>query len=485
MVLRLDGLSSGLNTTQLVTQLIQLESQPKVLMQQRQHTYELKKSVWQQVNSSLLALKTANQKLIDTDSFKQRLVTSSNEDLVTATASESSAEANYKIEITSLAKNHQIKGEQRDGWTSGVTGSFQISDGTYTSTIDISATDDLQHVVDKINAATDDTDPTKELKISASIVNNTLVLSHNDTGTANNISVTDDSDGILQDLGAVDGSLGLLYQLQLSEDAVFKVNGIDVTRSSNDSLNDVISGVTLNLKEVGTATVTVKKDTDAALTAVKDFIKQYNSTIDTINTKLSEEKVKDATLDLDLQKGLLRGDSTLVSTKSKLRMAISDPVAGLPAGFDRLSAIGITTTSVDFGKSGELEIDEQKFKAAVAKDPDAVIRLFTGNSDADGDGTIAKNEKGVAVKIDEELKLLTSTASISVAGKTIKGGSIANTLEAIDKTIKGYKDSIAAFEERMAVREKALYAQFTAMETALNNLNQQSSWLSSQLASLE
>ncbi|MFZ5639695.1 MAG: flagellar filament capping protein FliD [Bacillota bacterium] len=485
--MKLGGIVSGLDTYDLINKILQVERQPVTLMKSRQYTFELKKDLWTEVNTSLLALKTANDKLLDINSFKNRTVTTSNDAVVTAAASASAAEATYDIVITNLAQNHQVAGDKKaSDWTAGVDGTFKLSDGIYESTINVTAADTLQTIADKINNAKDNTDTSKSLRITASIVDNTLVLSHDESGSANQISFTDDPNKILENIGLVtaDGTLTIKNQLKAAEDAIFTVNGINVTRSRNDNLTDVISGITLNLKAENSATITVIKDLNAAYTTVKAFIDQYNSTLDLINTRLSEQKVKEPTSDFDRQKGLLRGDSVMAGVKGRLRKEISDPVDGLSSAYDRLSVIGITTTSDDYGKSGKLQIDETKFKEALAANPDAVIQLFSNTADTDGDGTVEYSEKGVAVRITEELNNLTSSSTTSIGGTVVKVGTILNTIDSIDKIIDGYGDQINAFEERLKLREKALWDQFTALENALSTLNNQASWLTSQLMGL-
>ncbi len=487
MDLKLGGIVSGLDTQDIVSKLMLIEKQPMVLLENRKHEYELKKELWQEINTNLLALKTANEKLLSADDFKKRTVSSTDENIVTATADTAAAEANYSITVTNLAQNHQIRGSKMaDTWVSGA-GTFTLSDGTYSSTISISATDDLQHVADKINEAKDNTDSSKDLKITASIIDNTLVLSHDETGAGNNVTVTDDSSGIMQTLGVVNSSLVNLNVLQNPEDAQFTVNGMNITRSRNNSLNDVISGLTLDLKaESATAvTISVQKDLDTALNAVKDFIDKYNSTMDLINSKLSEKKVKDPLSDTDRKKGILKGSTILMNIKSTLRRNISDPVVGLSIANDRLSVIGITTIADDYGTSGKLQIDETKFREALASNPDEVIQLFTSNVDIDSDGNIGFDEKGVLTRIGEQLEALTSTSTTSAGGATVKKGIISNTIDSFDKTIKGFTEAIDAFEERLKVREKNLWAQFTAMEQALSTMNNQATWLAGQLNGLE
>jgi flagellar hook-associated protein 2 len=65
------------------------------------------------------------------------------------------------------------------------------------------------------------------------------------------------------------------------------------------------------------------------------------------------------------------------------------------------------------------------------------------------------------------------------------GGSIARAREAIDGRISSTRDSLESFERRLEVREQTIRRQFTALETAMAQMNSQMSWLNSQLGSLQ
>jgi flagellar capping protein FliD len=84
-----------------------------------------------------------------------------------------------------------------------------------------------------------------------------------------------------------------VYTLQEAANAVFKVNGLTVTRSQNSGLTDVITGVTLNLAadaEAGKkATLTVNTDWSAARSAVDSFITKFNEVQTFIALKSSVE----------------------------------------------------------------------------------------------------------------------------------------------------------------------------------------------------
>jgi len=493
-MMKLGGIVSGLDTQNLITKLMEIERQPIVLMQNRQTTYKFKKELWEEINSSLLSLKTKNSDLLTQTNFTKKKATSSDETALTAMATETASSNTYNIQTNILAKSQRVAGAKLASSTAALnlSGTFVITDGTYTSTISVTNSDTLTTIMNKINAAKDDVDINKDLQVTASIVDNTLVLQHDKTGAANTISVIDgvdtpgstNADEIMESLGILKDDKTIANQLQAAVDAQFIVNGITITRDKNDSLTDVINGVTLNLKKEGSsATLTVANDVDSVYNTIQAFVDQYNSTIDLINTRLAEQPVKNATSDAGKKKGLLKGDSVLVGIKNQLRMNISQPISGLTV-YDRLSDIGITTTSEDFGKSGKLVVDETKLRDAINQNPDQVAKLFLNNEDLNGNSVVDNSEKGVAQKISDQLEYLTSSSSITIGGVVAKKGIVAEKLGSFDKLIDDYDDKIDAFEERIKMKEATLWNQFNAMEKALSNMNNQATWLAGQLSSL-
>ncbi len=252
-----------------------------------------------------------------------------------------------------------------------------------------------------------------------------------------------------------------------------------MTRDSNEF---EINGVTFNLQKAGTAKVSVEKDTDAVYNSIKEFVDQYNSTMRLLNTRLSEEKVENASSNAMKSRGLLRGDSTVSSIRSDLRQTVTDSVSGLVNIFDSLMEVGISTSGDDFGKSGLLEIDEDKLKDSLENNMDAVRKLFFDDSDADD--KVDDGEKGVAAKLYNKLQSYVSSSTTSINGRSFKVGIIPMRLDSMDKQIDNYDDQIDDFEDKLELVETRLWREFTALETALSKLNSQGSWLSGQLASL-
>src|SRR5690606_2049611 len=116
--------------------------------------------------------------------------------------------------------------------------------------------------------------------------------------------------GPLADLGLLDGAGFMKNELQAAQDAEFNVNGIDVTRGSN-TISDAVSGVTFELKSVGSAAITISRDTQNTIAKVKAFVAQYNSTQDFLADKTAQDAI-------------LQGDSTLIRLQSTIRLRAMD-----------------------------------------------------------------------------------------------------------------------------------------------------------------
>ncbi|WP_046721406.1 flagellar filament capping protein FliD [Heyndrickxia coagulans] len=266
--------------------------------------------------------------------------------------------------------------------------------------------------------------------------------------------------------------------------AVFNINGLDTERTSNTF---TISGVTYTLKSEfdSPVTISVSNDVDTIYNNIKNFVDQYNSLIDAVQSKLNEDRYPDyAPLTDDQRKeltdtqqdqwdkkarsGLLRNDMTLKSSLSNMRSLIYSKVnnANISSEYSQLSSIGITTTS-DWLEGGKLEIDEDKLKAAIQNDPDSVELLFR----ASGSTT---SEKGIIQRLYDSVNQTYNTI-VDKAGKS----TYVNTQFTIGKNINDLTDKISDMNDKLDKLEDRYYAQFTAMEQAIQKYNSQYTYLSS------
>ena len=156
-------------------------------------------------------------------------------------------------------------------------------------------------------------------------------------------------------------------ELQAGQDAQFRINGIDLTRSTN-SVDDAVQGVTLELKEAEAGklvNISVSKDDTSELrTNIEAFVTDFNAAMALID----EQYVVD---EQTQQAGVLAGDSTLLSLQSRLRSIVTNQIGALSGGFDALVLVG-----VNFDRAGVLSIDQDRLTEALSENLEAVRRLF-------------------------------------------------------------------------------------------------------------
>jgi flagellar hook-associated protein 2 len=173
---------------------------------------------------------------------------------------------------------------------------------------------------------------------SGPIADPTRTFTENNYSTNRNEFILEyvSGDDVLQSLGLVDSS-GAMQNVTAAQNAIINVNGIEVTRSEN-TIEDLIAGVKLELVGLGDVTMNIVQDTEKAVKAVQAFIDAYNEVMTWINDKLEEKYSSTAAVDDDyLQNllsstdkstvfGVLHGDQLLSSIKNQLRNMVSNSV---------------------------------------------------------------------------------------------------------------------------------------------------------------
>ena len=297
------------------------------------------------------------------------------------------------------------------------------------------------------------------------------------------------------------------------QDSQVNIDGVDYTLSSNKT---TVNGVIYNFQNVTTegnkVAVSVTQDADAIAKKVKSFVDDYNALLTKLykwyeekpNEKYTPltESEKSALKDDQIEKweekakaGLLYHDKTLGNIITELRSAVSEKVEGVNSKYNTIFALGISTT----GLKGQLTIDEDKLKAALAEDPDAVYNVFAKldsgevyyyQTDANGKEFLSKELTGTPV-YDEDGKMKTKTVErsayngiaqrlgdIFMAGmKNIKSvsGSTADISEdsELNNLMRELQTKMSNFRKMMDAFETKLYKKYDAMESALALLGTQ------------
>jgi flagellar hook-associated protein 2 len=455
-LLNIGGLASGLDTNAIIDQLMAIERVPRTKLDQKASLITARQQALADFQSRLRAVEAAAQDLrsVSLWSQQQTVATSDATRLSAAIVAGSGAGVgSYQVEVSQLANAAQR------------TYAFSSPASAGTITIDghdmaVAAGASISDVVSAIN-----TDASATV-YAAATDSGTLVLSARRTGDtgAGFIAVTDGTGALTEDTS----------KAKQGRDALFTVDGVAGSASTNEVTN-AIAGVRLTLGGVtttsGPITVTVgapSADTDAIKQKLQAFVDVYNSTVDAIRAKLDERSVPNARTDAERQQGMLNGDTTLTAILSQMRQAIYTPVSGLPTGMSSLADLGVSTGSASATISrdalaGKLQIDDAVLDAALASNPSGVRDLLAGPANVGG---WARAFETVVHNADTT------------------GGTIDVRITGADAELKRLQAAMADMDDRLALKEQTLRAQFTAMETALSQSQTQSSWLSGQLASL-
>jgi flagellar hook-associated protein 2 len=456
-------LSSSIDVGTIVDNLIKADSAPITNMQSNVTTLQSKVSAFQSLNTKLSTL-TSNlngilfgsmdDPLLKPSSFADRLsrsifnqckATSSDENTVTATASNATG-GTYSITVNNLATAQSLASDGFAGATSDIgTGTITFTKGGhyYTVTID-SSNATLNGACNAINKS--------GAGITASVVNDgststpyRLLITANDTGTANSVVVTENlSDGAALNIATIAG--------QEAKDASFTVNGVDIKKSSN-TISDVINGLTFTLKNKTNTPVTlaVDKDLDSIVKSFNTFIAAYND----INTFISSQFTYNGTTK---KAGALSGDSTLRSIQNTLRSQIAQPAS------NQLSSLSITgQAGIEFNRDGSLSLDEGKLRSALSGNFNGIAALFLG-----------ENSSGIFSTLQSQLDSITDPLS----------GPIQNATDSLNKNIKSINKSISAYQARLDVEKQLLTDQYNQADEALRMLTVNQASLTAQIDKL-
>ena len=459
-------------TSDTIDQLLQSDELRKTVIQNKIDKINTKSQAWTDISTRLSNLTSKLEALQDEGTYGTKKVTSSDDASATVSGTADSMEGSYDLIITQLATSSKITGgvvSKADGTTKistkdalGYSGKLTITnasaDGSESKTIelDIKATDSLKDIANAINNAKDPSDSTgtKGAGLKATIVNNQLVVSSEEMG-----------DRTLTIGGDLKDSLGFRdSQTTKGQSAKFTLDGIEMERNSNTP-TDVVDGVTLNFKKADaskTITLGLTNDTDKELSAVKDFVNQYNSVMSFLSEKMD---VGDPSKS-DNTTGALAGDSTLISLQSKLQSTV--------LGGKSVNGVSASTLGLSVDRNGTLSLDETKFKAQLAKNPNAVKDFFF--VDTSSKYSTEKTGTGYTADFKAVIDRYTSTKSGSE-------GVISLRKSSYQSEIKDYNKQIERITEQIATKRARYVTMFTNLDAAIGNLQSQFSYFQSQNSS--
>jgi|HubBroStandDraft_6_1064221.scaffolds.fasta_scaffold11459_5 flagellar hook-associated protein 2 len=313
-------------------------------------------------------------------------------------------------------------------------GSFQLSDGTSTATVNVNSGDTLSTVAGEINAL--------GLNVSATVV-------------------TDSSGAHLQ-IGATGGGAVsvsadpafAMTRASTATNASLTVDGIPISSATN-TVSGAITGLTLNLTGTTPAnnpvTLTVGSDTTQMSQALSTFVSDYNSALSQVNSQFTYSASSGS-------QGVLGSDSTIRSLQSALESVVSYSSPNSSAGsgtIQSLSDLGITMND-----DGSLSLDSSKLASAMAN-PTAVQNFFQGSA-----------LNGFAQQFSSDLDQFNNPAT----------GAITTEVQNLNQQYNDLQSQVNDYESGyIASQQTVLTAMYSKAEIALQQLPAEMQQIQSQL----
>ena len=453
---------TGIDVTSTVNAILQIDAQPEVNLQSQVTAFGTQTTALQSIESDLTALQTSVQALSDPlGAFSQVGVTSSNNNVVSATAAPGATAGSHAIVVSSLATTAaQYSQSQLLGTTVIPSGSFdlQVGPNGTPEPIQVDSTDGtntLNGLADYINK--------QDMGVTATVVTDTsgarLSLVSQTSGAAGALTITSDTTGT----GGLDFTQAKDQNgVVLGADAQLTVDGIPVSSGSN-TVTGAIPGVTLTLSGTSTSPVTlaIQPDLTQVSTAINNFVTAYNQTITDINAQYTVSSTSGSTAPP------LLGDPSLDLLQSQLLNGITTSITG-NNGLVNLQSIGI-----QLQEDGTLTVasssspDSMDLNDALTNNFSAVQNLFQSAASSTAGA-------GVAMALNTSLTSLTDAVN----------GPLNLDMSGINSNVTDLNKQISDFQYQLQQTQTQLMNQYSLINTTLEQLPQTLASINSQLDSL-
>lgn len=360
----------------------------------------------------------------------------------------------------------------KNALTPGADGKVKLSINSIDFEFD--KTETLSSVMSKINASD------AGVTLAYSSINDQFTMTAKNSGAGDNIVVSETAEN-----GNLMTALGLTTATGATAsagvNAKLTVNGKDIIRTSNTV---DVDGVKIELKELSDEAITVTTTADATSLkdTIKSFVEDYNNMIETMNKLVKEDYdsdypplTEDQKADMSEKEieawetkakvGLLRGDKLIKGIANQMQtMIYGSAVKGGISLYD----LGIT--SAGYAENGKLKIDEDKLTEAIETKGSAIQELFT------------TADTGLAVQLNDIITSAVKTSGVKgTRGSLIEmagyESTLSNTENNIYDDVQKINKNVTKLKTSLKDEETRYWSKFTALETALQQLNTQSSIL--------
>lgn len=462
MAISFGGLGNGVDFGPVVDALVQAERLPIDGLTQKKLQAQKKQTELGLLEAKLLSFQGLASNLRNRVSFNKTQVnvaSPSAQTPLSATVSSSASPGTYQVTVNQLASAHQIISKSSTAVSAadsdivgGGAGTFQFQVGAGSiQTVNLDATDtldDLRSAINDLGAG-----------VSASILNTgsealpeyRLVLSSNETGLDQAITiVTDDTilDTVATGIDTFQAAQDAEVVLGVT-DVGAGTEALTINRSSN-TLTDVLDGLTLNLQAVDAAnpvTISVNQDNDAVKEAISDFVNGYNEIVTFVNERTfynTETK----------ERGIFVGESLARSVLDRVRESVFSQISGLTK-YSGVSQIGFETQTAD----GTIKLNEATLDSALSSNFSAVRDLFVKNA------TTGTNGIGELV-----VNAIDGFDDIDTGSLTLRQKGLTKQVNDFTKQISFKEEALARFEEQQRLKFANLDGLLARLQSQLSLL---------------
>ncbi len=366
----------------------------------------------------------------------------------------------YEMEIDQLATQHKIQWASDDAETGSITpGDYTLSVGGEPMTFTVEAgANSYADVADQIN------DDPNNPGITASVLTDGdqayLTLTANETGADNTLEIYEGSTLVVPE-----------EELKAAQNAMYKIDGVALT-SPDNSIDDVIEGVTIDLHDVttgpddGPISFKVEPDVEVMEASINAIIDSFNGVMTTIDN-LTETSFDEQG---NPMRQALTGDAMLNSVERELRDVL---YTSFDDTFSNMASIGIITDT-----NGKLEVDDEKLQDALEEDADAVADMFV---ETDG---IIDGFQDVTAKYVGRAEEMTDPEGNIIDPEEDNNSDYISSTGLIDDRLDGLREEQDDVEEEwleLESRYESIYErylnEYIAMDLAVAQMNSSYSYL--------
>lgn len=445
MSMSINGLASGLDTAGIVDQLMQLEAIPQTYVKQKKTATDNFVTALQALNAKVSSLSDNAEALTKANSFAKWTATSSSAH-ATVSAGETATLTDLEFKVNKLAQGQSIltgvvasAADLVDG-----SGNFTFTAGTGADnghTVAVAADASLQDIATAVNGL--------NTGVRATVVS---------TADGQRLQLTNSTTGLEKGIVAITSGTGATAQtIKSAQDAEIELwpglglSGSIMTSASN-TFENLATGVSVTVAKVHAAdedatTVAVAKDDTAITKLASNLVSQVGLVLSEISNR-AKVTVDSSGSTTSATGGLFTGDAQTRMLSSQISDALSYPVGGKSP----------STIGIEIQRDGTFLFKEDKFKEAMAADPEGTQEFL----------------KELGTRVHDAAK----TASDKY------DGSLTLRVQSQQSLSATYTKQIEEWDLRLELRRATLNRTYSALEVALSNMQAQQSQLSSQLSSL-